>query len=114
MAMKDVLYLTFTRNAVTKMTKSQPRCGQGEFFVKVEFEVTDEAFRPPVLVRKIEVADWRRGVDTSDIDMRVAVITEEEAELIRQRRLLKMAEVLTAEGYAVISPEPDDEGEDDA
>jgi hypothetical protein len=103
---KDTIYLRVTRNAVTGMTKSPPKLNRGEIFVKVVVDVEPSAFREPVIERRIHVADWREGVDLGDIDLKVATITEEEAQIIRQRRLALMRKILEEHGHVVTANEP--------
>jgi hypothetical protein len=108
---KDVIYLRVTPNAVTGMTKSPPKLNRGEIFIKVAVTVDPSAFRPPVIERAVHVADWRDGIDVADVDLKVATITEEEAEVIRQRRLSRMTEILVSHGFGVVPPEDGDGGD---
>jgi hypothetical protein len=99
--MKDTIWLTCNPNGVVKMTKSQPRTAAGSIAVKVLVTVDGNAFQPPALEREIKVADWRDGVDFADVDLKVATITEQEAELIRKQRLAKMRDILESQGFLV-------------
>jgi hypothetical protein len=99
--MKDVIYLVVARLGVQRMTKNLPSLNRGEIPVKLNLNVEDNAFREPVIVKEVEIADWRQGVDIADVEFKEAVITEEEAALIRERRLEKMREVLVQQGYTV-------------
>lgn len=110
--MKDTIFLVASRNGVSRMTKSMPTLKRGEIPCKVEVLIQENAFREPVLVRKIEITDWREGIDVgSDLELRTNFITEEEADMIRARRLERMAAVLKEHGYGVTEP-PAAEGED--
>lgn len=102
--MKDVIFLTCNRNGVVKMTKSMPALARGEIPVKVEVIVEPGAFREPVLATSITIADWREGVDIADVELKERVITQEEADMIRARRLTAMREVLEARGYVILLP----------
>ena len=62
----------------------------------------------PSSPRKSESRTGARGIDIADIEFKEAVITEDEAKLIRERRLEKMQEVLEAQGYQVSRPENDE------
>ena len=113
--MKDTIYLVITRHKVDRMTKSLPKLYSGEFPVKLEVEVAGSAFREPLITRKVEINDWREGVDLADVEFKESFITPEEAEVIKKRRLEKMKEILEDNGYAVaapnqlIGPEDDDD-----
>jgi hypothetical protein len=41
----------------------------------------------------------------NDVEFRQSIITPEEAEMIRQRRLEKMRSILKAQGFTVTEPE---------
>ena len=101
MAMRETVYLVISRYKVERMTKNMPELKRGEIPVKILVEVEDSAFREPVIERTVTVVDWREGIDLGDIDIREATITEEEAELIRQRRLTAMRKILEEHGFEV-------------
>lgn len=99
--MKETIYLVVSKNKVERMTKTLPNFYRGEIPVKLSVEVDETAFREPVLERKVTINDWREGIDIADIEFRESIITEEEAEKIRQMRLDKMQQILTNYGYSV-------------
>jgi hypothetical protein len=103
--MKEVIYLVVSRNKVERMTKNLPAIGRGEVPVKVTVTIEDKAFRTPVIEKEVYIDDWREGVDMADVEFRESVITKEEAEIIRQKRLAKMQEILEAQGYQITKPE---------
>ena len=106
--MKDVIYLTIDQRGVQAMRKSYTGARRGEVIVKLNVEVPKEAFNPPVLEQRVYVNDWRDGIDLEDVQFKQNVITEEEAELVRQRRLEKMSRILAEQGYKVEPPESED------
>ena len=99
--MREVIFLAVDRYGVKRMNKSLPSLNRGEIPVKLIISVEDDAFREPVIVKEVEITDWRQGVDIADVEFQEAVITEEEAAVIRERRLEKMREVLEQQGYTV-------------
>lgn len=103
--MKEVIYLAVSHQRVERMTKRLPDLARGEIPVKLVIEVDPTAFREPVIERHVHVADWRDGIDIADVELREAIITEEEAALIRARRLAAMRAILEAQGYSVTEPE---------
>lgn len=107
--MKEIIYLVVSPWKVERMTKNLPELKRGEIPIKVEIEVQDTAFRTPVIAKKIIVDDWREGIDMADVDFNGNIITEEEAELIRERRLEKMREILQENGYTIEKKEETDE-----
>lgn len=107
--MREVIYLAVSRSKVERMTKNLPDLKRGEIPVKLVLEVDEGAFREPVIERHVKVADWREGTDIADVELREAVITEEEAALIRARRLARMQEILIAHGWDVVPPEDEDD-----
>lgn len=111
--MREIIFLSVTRTRVERMTKSLPGLRRGEIPVKLIIEVDDSAFREPVLERHVRIADWREGTDIKDVELRESVITEEEAALIRTRRLAAMQQVLIEHGYDVVPPEDDDDDEEE-
>lgn len=107
--MKDIIYLRVAKTGVKGMTKSMPALGRGEIPVKLEVTIDAAAFREPTLVRQVHITDWREGIDLADVELREAVITEEEAQLIRDRRVAQMRAILESQGYTITAPEPDGE-----
>ena len=99
--MKETIYLVVSKNKVERMTKTLPNLYRGEIPVKLSVEVDETAFREPVLERKVTINDWQEGIEIADIEFRESIITEEEAEKIRQMRLDKMQQILTNHGYSV-------------
>lgn len=106
--MKEVIYLVVSQNKVERMTKTMPNLYRGEIPVKLSIHVTDKAFNPPTLDQEVVVDDWRKGIDLEDVEFRQNIITKEEAETIRQRRLERMREVLENQGYTISPPSEED------
>jgi hypothetical protein len=102
---KETIYLRVSRKRVEGMTKSLPTLERNEIPVKLLVEVDERAFREPVIERRVHVTDWRDGIDLADIEFRESIITEAEAQMIRDRRLAKMREILEAQGYEVTAPQ---------
>ncbi len=99
--MKDIVYIVVNRNKVDRMTKTLPNLYQNEHVIRLEVNVKDSAFNAPTLTQKIEVDDWREGIDISDVDFSEPYITEKEAELIRKQREERMIAMLKAKGYSI-------------
>jgi hypothetical protein len=104
--MRETIFLVVSRHHVERMTKTLPSLKRGEIPVKVIVTVDDTAFREPVIERKVDIVDWRDGIEISDLDLKESFITEEEAALIRKRRLEKMRELMEANGYEVTRKPP--------
>ena len=102
--MRETIFLAVDRAGVRRMTKRLPDLNRGEIPVKLVVEIDDTAFREPVIERHVHVTDWREGIDIADIQLKESIITEQEAELIRARRLAKMREILEGQGYEVNDP----------
>lgn len=107
--MNETIYLRISRRKVEAMTKSLPWLNRGEIPVRLNLEIKDEAFREPVIVKDVVINDWREGIDMADVDFKGTMITEEEAEVIRQRRLEKMQQILEEQGYEVTKPASEEE-----
>jgi hypothetical protein len=101
---KEVIYLAISRRKVERMTKNMPDLNRGEIPVKLIVEVDEAAFREPVIERRVHVTDWREGIDLADIDLRESIITEAEAQIIRDRRLAAMRRILEEQGYEITEP----------
>jgi hypothetical protein len=109
---KEVIYLRVSRHRVEGMTKRLPDLQRGDIPVKLTIEVDDAAFREPVIEHRVHVTDWRQGMDLPDLDLRDGIITEQEAGVIRARRLAAMRKVLEEHGYAITEPATDGEAAD--
>ena len=92
--MKDVIYLVVNANQVVRMTKTLPSLKRGEVPIKVSVSV--------------DVTDWQKDVRLNDLELRQNFITEEEAEIIKSRRLERMQEILSNNGYTVVPNSVDD------
>jgi hypothetical protein len=106
--MKEVIYLTVSRDRVENMTKRLPSVRRGEIPVKLTVSVDEKAFREPVIEKYVTIEDWTNGIDIADVEFTQSIITSEEAEMIRQARLAKMKEILEGQGYEVKAPETDE------
>lgn len=106
--MKETIYLRVSKSRVEGMTKKLPDLQRGEIPVKLVIEVDPAAFREPVIEHHVKITDWREGIDIADLDLREAIITEAEAQVIRDRRLAQMRQVLEQHGYAVTPAETGD------
>lgn len=107
--MKEVVYLVVSPYKVERMTKNLPTTRRGEIPVKLTVNVDAKAFREPVIEKEVSIDDWREGIDIADVEFDGSVITKEEAEVIRERRLAKMKDVLESQGYQVTKPESETE-----
>lgn len=101
--MREVIYLTASRNGVgSTVRKNLPtNLGRGEVPIKVTVDIAADAFAPPVIEQTIVIENPYRGIDLEDVHFNGSTITESEAELIRQKRLEKAADILKANGYTV-------------
>jgi len=99
--LKETIYLRVSPAKVEGMTKNLPDLRRGEIPVKLVIEVDPGAFREPVIERHVKITDWREGIDIADLDLRESVITEAEAQLIRDRRLAQMRKILEEHGFEV-------------
>lgn len=107
--MKTTIYLTADRHGITQMRKSYTGARRGEVVIKLNVEVPEKAFQPPVLEQNIVVNDWREGIDMEDVQFNQNVITEAEAEMVRAARLEKMKAIMEDQGYTVTKEENDEE-----
>lgn len=101
--MKEIIYLTASRNGVSNtVRKNLPtNLSHGEVPIKVVVEIASDAFAPPVIEQHIAIENPYKGIDLEDVYFNGSIITEAEAELIRQKRLEKAASILQANGYTV-------------
>jgi len=106
--MKDVIYLLANRSGVQAMRKSFTGAKKDEVCIKLHVEVDDKAFSPPTIEKWVVVNDWKEGIDVDDVKFEKQFITEDEAEMIRQKRLQKMRQILESQGYTVQEPVTDE------
>lgn len=107
--MKDTIYLTVARNGVQSMRKSYQGAPRGQAVIKLNVTVDENAFKPPILEQSVVVSDWSDNIDMEDVKFERNIITEEEAQVVKQRRLEKMREILEAQGYTVTEKSGDEE-----
>jgi len=99
--MKDTIYLTVDKTGVKTMRKGYTGTRRGEVCVKLNIEIPDNAFEPPILEQNVIVCDWRKGIDLEDVEFNQGIITEEEAAIVREKRLEKMRMILESQGFEV-------------
>jgi hypothetical protein len=104
----ETVYLILSRSGVDRMTKRLPAVTRDEIPVRLIVRIDPKAFQAPVLERTVEIVDWRGGIDLEDVQFTGTFITEDEAAIIRARRLAKMREILETQGYTVTHPEDED------
>jgi hypothetical protein len=105
--MREVVYLVASPNGLDKsVRKNLPtQLRRGEIPIKVTVDIAKDAFAPPVLEQHISIESPYKGIDLADVHFKGDIITEEEAEVIRKRRLEAAAQILKANGYGVTEPE---------
>lgn len=107
--MKQTIYLRADRRGVIAMTKSIPGLYKDEIIIKVNVEVADKVFGNPVIEQKVTVTDWASDIDVQDVQMNQSIITQQEADMIRERRLERMKEILQSQGYNITRNEDESE-----
>lgn len=99
--MRETIYLRVDRRGVQGMTKKLPGLYKDEIIVKVNVQVADKAFGVPTIEQNVVVNDWSADIDMKDVEFNQNIITAEEAEIIRERRLTRMREILEGQGYTI-------------
>jgi len=107
--MREIVYLVVNRNKVDRINKNLPSIKRGEIIVKLTVNVADKCFGTATIPQEIFIEDWRDGVDMEDVEFNKNLITREESEIIKQKRLDKMKEILENQGYTIEKPEEKDE-----
>lgn len=103
--MKQLIYLRVDRRGVQGMTKSMPSLYKDEIVVKLNLEVDDKAFGTPTIEQHVVINDWSSDIDVQDVRFEQNIITQEEADMIRERRLERMKEILESQGYKISKEE---------
>lgn len=105
--MREIVYLVASPYGVDKaVRKNLPtQLKRQEIPIKVTIDIAKDAFAPPVLEQHITIENPYKGIDLTDVHFNGDIITEDEAEVIRKRRLERAAEILKANGYGVTEPE---------
>lgn len=99
--MKDTIYLIANNKKVERMTKTLPDVRKSEIVIKVDVNVKESVFNTATIPQEIFINDWRDNIDLEDVEFNKNIISKEEAELIKQKRLDKMERILIAQGYKV-------------
>ena len=102
--MTDTIYLILSPSKVERMVKTEKAATslyKDEIPVKVTIEVPDENWKRPYLEKRIVVNRWDKGIDVEDVHFENDFVTEQEAQMIREKRLEKMKEILEGQGYKV-------------
>lgn len=103
--MKDTIYLIVARNGVQGYRKSPVAVSRGEALVKINIEMPTDAFTPPTLEQTVVINSWSNGIDMEDVQFNNNIITEEEASLVRVKRVEKMKTILESQGYTITKEE---------
>jgi hypothetical protein len=99
--MQDTIFLRCDHTKVLGMTKGVPNnTYRGELIIKVRVKVDPKAYGNPVIEQEIEVTDWTEGIAASMVDVKLdrPFITEEEAAMIREKRIIELADMLRETG----------------
>lgn len=107
--MKKTIYLRVDRHNVLGMSKTMPSIYKDEIVVKLNLEVKDKVFGSPVIEQNVTVVDWASNIDIQDVEFSKSIITEQEAQMIRERRLQRMKEILESQGFTVVEKSGDEE-----
>lgn len=107
--MKDTIYLVAKKGSgITSMFKTSrgvKNLKKGEIPIKLTVTIDDGNWKPPFIEKSIHVDRWDQGIEMEDVEFEGHYVTEEEFELIRQRRLDNYIEILNHQGYDVIKRE---------
>ncbi|TYP92053.1 hypothetical protein LX73_2299 [Fodinibius salinus] len=110
--MTDTGYLILDKNGIAgfkKTARGAENCGRNEIPVKVEVSMDESKFNKPYPTKKIHVTPWDKDIGIEDIHFEDSWITEEEEQMIRERRLEKYEKVLRDQGYKVEKIEDEEE-----
>ena len=99
--MKEKIYLYVDKTGVQRMRKTLGEFKRGEIPVALTIEIDNKAFTTPTIEQSVYIEDWNHSIDVDDVSFDKNVITKEEAEMIRIRRLEKMQEILRSQGYLI-------------
>lgn len=99
------MYMVLSRDGFKYGRKNLPDVKRGQIVVKLYIEVEDECFGQPVLEQNVYIEDWQKGIDINDVEFNQQIITGEEAELIRNKRIEKMKNILEEQGYIITESE---------
>ena len=91
------------------MNKNLPSIYKGEIIVKLTVNVAEKCFGTATIPQEIFIEDWRDGIDMQDVQFKKNLITKEEAEIIKQKRLDKMKEILEEQGFTITKPDDSQE-----
>jgi len=103
--MRQTIFLRVDRRGVQGMTKSLPGLYKDEIIVKLNVEVADKAFGVPTIEQNVVVNDWSSDIDVQDVEFKQNIITADEAQIIRERRIERMKEILETQGYTITKEE---------
>lgn len=106
--MKEVIYLVVNSKKVERLTRNLPDLKRGEVPVKLTLIVDPKAFRVPTIDKEVYIDDWREGIDLEDVEFKKNIITQGEAEEIKQKRLAKMKEIMEQQGWTVTKNEEEE------
>ena len=99
--MKETIYLIANRSGIDRMRKTLSEFKKGEMPIKLTVTVDNKAFGVPTIEKSIYVEDWGRAVDVEDVQFEKHIITQEEAEIIKVKRIEKMKSNLESQGYTL-------------
>ncbi|NBC02461.1 MAG: hypothetical protein GVY20_02025 [Bacteroidetes bacterium] len=102
--MKETIFLIATKNGIDRMVKRESSATdlrKNEIPIKLTVKISEDNWKPPFIEKEVVVDRWDKGVELIDVDFEGSTISKEEAEILRQRRINKAAEMLEQQGYQV-------------
>ena len=99
--MKETIYLYANKYGIDRMRKTLTDFKRGEIPIKLIVEVDDNAFGIPSIEKYIIIDDWGSAVDIEDVNFDKNIITPDEANIIKNKRIEKMKQILESQGYEI-------------
>lgn len=107
----DTLWLLIKGDKINRWRKTKPDSKDlkaGEVPAKLNISWDASELDTPTVERDVDISETLGNLKLSDLEVGSPTLTEEEVEMVRDKRRKEMAERLRDEGFTVEPPEGED------
>lgn len=111
----ETLWVMLRGRKISRTRKTKPSSKdlrRGEVPAKINISWDEDQLETPTIERQVDISEALGNLRLDDLDVGSATLTEEEVEMVCEKRREEMAERLRKEGYEVRRPQ-DDNGEEE-
>jgi len=110
----ETIWILIKGDKINRHRKTKPKKSDlysGEVPAKLKISWDECELDIPTIEKDVDISDALGNLRLDDLDVGSPTLTEEEVRMVREKREDEMAQRLRREGYKVIEPDEEDDGE---